>query len=78
MNPSLGHKQRNVSIQLTRRTLIYEVIEIRVQISEYKFIKDKNVTIRNGYYQYLKYDKNIGSGVYQCKKTTLTLIRLNL
>ncbi len=36
------------------RTLIYKVIEIRVQISEMKFIKYKNVTIANYYYKYLK------------------------
>ncbi len=76
--PSLGHKRRSVSIQLTRWTLIYKVIEIRVQISEIKFIKYENVTIWNDYYQYLKYDKNLGLGEYQCKETTLTLIQLNL
>ncbi len=70
-NLSLGHKQRSVSIQLTRRTLVYKVIEIRVQISEIKFIKYKNVTIWNDYYQYFKYDTNIGLGEYQCKETTL-------
>ncbi len=63
-NPSLGHKRRSVSIQLTRRTVIYKVIEIRVQISEYRFIKYKNVTIWNDYYEYLKYDKNMGLGEY--------------
>ncbi len=77
-NPSLGHRRKSVSIQLTRWTLIYKVIEIRVQISEIKFIKYKNVTIWNDYYQYLKYDKNLGLGEYQCKDTTLIFILLNL
>ncbi len=77
-NPSLWHKRRSASIQLTRWTLIYKVIEIRVQISEMKFIKYKNVTIWNDYYQYVKYDTNIGLGEYQWNETTLTLIWLNL
>ncbi len=77
-NPSLGHKLRNVSIQLTRRKMIYKVIEIKVEISEIKFIKYKNITIWNDYYQCLKYDKNLGLREYQCKETTLWLIRLNL
>ncbi len=76
--PSLGHKRRSVSIQLTRRTLIYKVIEIMVQISEKKFIKYKNVTISNDYYQCLKYGKNKGLGECQYKETTLPLIQLNL
>ncbi len=78
INPSLGHKWRSVSIQLTRRTLIYKVIKIRVQISEMTFIKYKNLKIWNDCYQYIKYDKNIGLGEYQCKETTLTLKWLNL
>ncbi len=57
---------------------IYKVIEIRVQISEYKFISYKNMTIWNDYYQYTKYDKNKWLGEYQFKETTLTLIWLNL
>ncbi len=77
-NPCLGHKQRSVSIPLTRGTLIYKVIEIRVKISEIKIIKYKNVTIWNDNNQYLKYDSNLGLGEYQCKETTLTLIWLNL
>ncbi len=73
MNPSLGHKRRSGSIQLTRQTLIYKVIEIRFQISEIKFIKYKNITISNDCYQYLKYDKNLGLGEYQCKEIILPL-----
>ncbi len=47
--PKPWHKQRSVSIRLPRRTLISKVIQIRVHISEIKFIKYKNVTISKNY-----------------------------